>query len=358
MIVLILQPEAIVTPGFQMSFAATAALVALSEAWPPRTRELSVPLPIALFQSARHWLVVAVTASLVAGAATGPFAVQHFNRAAMYGLVANLATSPIADFIMMPALALGALLEPLGMGGPFLWVAGKGVDLMLAVGTWTAGLPGAVQTVASAPDYVLPISFLGVLFLCLWQGRLRWLGLPFAMAVLIWPRAPTPTVWIGDGGTNAAFSRAGEAVVVRPGVRQFAADLWSRRRGLTLVSRPGEGWTCQRYACAPSQTSGGPGSGPIALWWGQSVPDLTQMAELCASAPVVSVRAAVPALPPSCDGSLVLDGFDYARGGAVELWRTPTGWRAVWAADVRGDRPWSRIGDPDAADAGVSDTGG
>jgi competence protein ComEC len=46
----------------------------------------------------------------------------------------------------------------------------------------------------------------------------------------------------------------------------------------------------------------------------------------------------------------VLDGVDYARGGSVELWRTSTGWTAVWAADVRGDRPWSRIGDPDAAD--------
>ncbi len=354
MVVLVLQPEAIVTPGFQMSFAATAALVALSEAWPPRTRELSVPLPIALFQSARHWLVVAVTASFVAGAATGPFAVQHFNRAAMYGLVANLATSPIADFLMMPALALGALLEPVGLGAPFLWVAGRGVDLMLAVGAWTAGLPGAVRTIASAPDYVLPISFLGVLFLCLWQGRLRWLGLPFACAVLLWPRAPTPTVWIGDGGTNAAYSDAGQAVVVRPGVRQFAADLWSRRRGLTLTPRSDEGWACQRYACAPI----GARSGPVALWWGKAAPTSDQLAALCTSAPLVSVRGMTGTLPQQCQGRLVLDGLDYARGGSVELWRTPMGWRAVWAADVRGDRPWSRVGDPDAADAGVSDTGG
>ncbi|WP_298163105.1 ComEC/Rec2 family competence protein [Brevundimonas sp.] len=354
MVVLILQPEAIVTPGFQMSFAATAALVALSEAWPPRTRELSVPWPIAAFQSVRHWLVIAVTASLVAGAATGPFAVQHFNRAALYGLVANLTTSPIADFVMMPALALGALLEPVGLGGPFLWVAGKGVDLMLAIGHWTAGLPGAVKTIASAPDAVLPISFLGVLFLCLWQGRLRWMGLPFACAVLVWPRAPTPTVWIGDGGTNAAFSEAGVAVVVRPGVRPFAADLWSRRRGLTLEPRPDEGWTCLRSSCAPD----GAASGPVALWWGKDAPGDQQLAALCASAPLVSVRAVVQALPPSCDGKLVLDGLDYQKGGSVELWRTAQGWRAVWAAEVRGDRPWSRIGDPDAADAGVSDTGG
>lgn len=354
MAVLILQPEAIVTPGFQMSFAATAALVALSEAWPPRTREIDVPWPIAAFQSAWHWLLVAVTASLVAGAATGPFAIQHFNRAAVYGLVANLATSPIADFLMMPALALGALLEPVGLGGPFLWLAGRGVDLMLVIGHWTASLPGAVKTVASAPDYVLPISFLGVLFVCLWLGRLRWLGLPFACAVLLWPRAPTPTVWIGDGGTNAALSREGAAVVVRPGVREFAADLWARRRGLTLEPRAIGGWTCTRFSCAPADGR----SGPVALWWGRRAPDPAALTTLCAAAPLVSVRAVVTALPPACDDRLVLDGLDYARGGAVELWRTPSGWRAVWAADVRGDRPWSRIGDPDATDAAASDTAG
>ena len=133
------------------ALAATAALVALVEAWPKRVREISAPWPILAIQRFVGWITAAVAASLVAGMATGPFSMQHFNRTAVYGLVANLATSPVADFILMPALALGAALEPLGLGAPFLWLAGKGVEMMLAVGHWTAGLPGAVQTVASAP---------------------------------------------------------------------------------------------------------------------------------------------------------------------------------------------------------------
>ena len=346
LVVLALQPEAIVTPGFQMSFAATAALVALVESWPPRVREISAPWPILAVQRMGGWLVAACAASLVAGLATGPFAMQHFNRTAVYGLFANLATSPVADFIMMPALALGALLEPIGLGAPFLWLAGKGIDLMLWIGHWTAGLPGAVRTVASAPDYVLPIAFLGVLFVCLWRGRLRWLGLPLAAAVLIWPRAPTPDLWIGDGGTNAAFHRGTDAVVVRPGVREFAADLWSRRRGLTMTDRPDEGWVCGRFACAPLTAD----AGPVALWWGRRAPADDALSALCASSPVVSVRAIVASLPDACADTLVLDGADYAKGGAVELWRSGDGWRATWTTDVRGDRPWSRIGDADVAE--------
>ena len=346
-VVLALQPEAVVTPGFQMSFAATAALVALVEAWPKRTREISVPWPVAAVQRFGGWLTAAVTASLVAGLATGPFAMQHFNRTAMYGLLANLGTAPVADFILMPALALGAALEPLGLGAPFLTVAGWGVEVMLRIGGWAAGLPGAVRTIASAPDYVLPIAFLGVLFICLWRGRLRWLGAPFAAAVLLWPRPAPPDLWIGDGGTNAAFRRADQAVVVRPGVREFAVDLWSRRRGLEMTGRPQDGWTCKRFSCLPDT----PVSGPVALWWGKRSPDADQMETLCRSAPIVSVRAAVPALPPACEGRLVLDGVDYARGGAVELWQEGQGWRAVWTIQVRGRRPWTRQPDPDVSDS-------
>ncbi|QQQ19972.1 ComEC/Rec2 family competence protein [Brevundimonas vitis] len=345
--VLLLQPEAVVTPGFQMSFAATAALVALAEAWPQRTREISAPWPILAAQRLGGWIWAALAASLVAGLATGPFAMQHFNRTAVFGLIANMATSPISTFLMMPALALGAALEPLGLGGPFLWVAGIGVDLMLAVGSWTANLPGAVRTVASAPSIALPIAFLGVLFIALWRGPLRWVGLPFALAVVLWPRPPAPDLWIGDGGTNAAYAVGDKAVVMRPGVRQFAVDLWSRRRGLEAVDRPTEGWSCIRWSCAPSTRT----AGPMALAWGRQPVSMEQLQSLCRSAEVVSLRSTASVLPAECNGRLVLDGVDYARGGSVELWRTAQGWRAVWTADVRGNRPWSRVGDPEISDS-------
>lgn len=350
-VVLLMQPEAIMSPGFQMSFAATAALVALVEAWPQRTREIQAPWPIVAVQRLGAWISAAVAASVVAGLATGPFAMQHFNRTAMYGLLANLGTSPIADFVLMPALALGAALEPLGLGGPFLAVAGWGVDVMLAIGQWTAGLPGAVKTVASAPDFVLPIAFLGVLFVCLWQGRLRWLGLPMAAAVLLWPRPPAPDLWIGDGGTNAAFRVGTEAVVVRPGVRTYAVELWARRRGLTPVDRPDAGWTCARLACAPEK----PQAVPVALWWGRRAPDTAQMDALCRVAPVISVRATMIDLPQSCADRLVLDGIDHARGGAIELWRDgrrEDRWLAIRVSDVRGDRPWARAPGPVVSDSG------
>lgn len=336
LIILLHRPESVIQPGFQMSFAATAALVALAEAWPRRIAELSVPPLVAAIQRGRDWLVAACAASLVAGLATGPFALQHFNRSAVYGLIANVVVAPVSSFLMMPGLALGAALEPLGLGAPFLWIAGRSVAFMLWVGQTVSDLPGAIRLVPSAPDLALPIAFLGILFICLWTGRGRWLGLPLAAAVLIWPRAEPADVWIGPEGTNAAIRSGSDAVAVRPEVRRFALDMWAQRRGLTVVE--GTEAPCERYSCVLSIE----GAPSLAHGWGRRPPDEARLSELCAGAEVVVLRAIVPRLPPACDGRLVLDGQDMARLGATELWRDGEGWRAVSSQSVRGARPWSQ----------------
>jgi competence protein ComEC len=335
LIILILQPEAVVAPGFQMSFAATTALVALAEVWPRPVRAINTPWPIRLVQDGLAWVAISIGASFVAGLATGPFAMQDFNRVAVYGLGANLVTEPLATFVIMPALALGALLETVGLGAPFLAVAGWGINAMDAVAGWFAGLPLAVWTVPSAPDVALPIAFLGLLFLCLWKGRLRWLGLPFALAVTLWPRAAPPAVWVASDGSAAAVHRGYDAILVRPRVKLFAADLWARRRGFAVAEGRGD-FKCDRRAC---RSLGGAGP-PLALWFAKRTPSADQLSALCEGRQVVIVRPRSE-VPAACAGALVLTGEDFARGGAAEIYRTLAGWRVAWAADVRGRRPWT-----------------
>ncbi|HEX6859012.1 MAG TPA: ComEC/Rec2 family competence protein [Caulobacteraceae bacterium] len=331
LIILVTHPEAACEPGFQMSFAATTALVALAENWKRPAREISAPWWIRLPQGAGLWIVAAIGASFVAGLATGPFAMQHFNRVASFGLIANLLVAPLSSFVIMPALALGAVLEPFGIGAPFLTFAGWGIDAMTGVAAWTASLPNSQLIIASAPAAALPIAFLGILILCLWRGRLRWFGLPLALAVALWPRPPAPDIWIDAEGAAAAVRHGDEAVLLRPESRRFAADLWARRRGLTVSEAP-NGFTCDRKQCAPDEP------GMIAGWWGKKPPSAEQLEALCARAEVVVVRSTAPS---GCPGKLVLDADDFERGGSAELYRAGDGWKVVWAQDLRGQRPWS-----------------
>jgi competence protein ComEC len=342
LVILLVQPESAGAPGFQMSFAATAALVALAEAWPRPVREISVPWPIRAFQGASAWLAVSIGASLVAGLATGPFAMQHFNRVAVWGLPANLAVAPLSSFVIMPFLALGAALEGLGLGGPFLTVAGWGIAGMMWIADGFASAGGAQRVVASGPPFTLALAFVGLMLLCLWRGRLRWIGAPLALAVALWPRPPAPDVWIAPDGATAAVRWGDQALLLRPDARRFGAELWSRRRGLaiapTAVADPA--YACDRRSCRP--TAAAPVA--LALSWSRAAPDGETLAAMCAGAEIVVLRGAAPVKPAACRDRIVLDAADFAAGGAAELYRRDGEWWIVRAQPLRGVRPWTGAG--------------
>ncbi len=245
---------------------------------------------------------------------------------------------PLSTFLIMPFLAAGALLDVFGAGGWALAVAGFGIRLLNLIAKSVSGWPHAVWIVPSAPAIALPISFLGVLWLCLWRGRLRLLGLPAALAVLIWPRGPAPVAWIASDGGGAAVVSRGQSVVLRPDAKQFAADLWARRRGLKQPANPEAvmlaHFDCNRRRCLTKADD------PIRLsaWWTRRTPSPEDMEHLCRDADLVVVRGG--SVPPGC-AARVLTGADLARGGSVEIYRAKGGWRLDWANPLRGVRPWT-----------------
>jgi len=345
LIILMMEPEVVVQPGFEMSFCATASLVALAEIWPRPVRPApGLPWPIAAFQRGRDWLVALFMVSLVAGAATGPFAIQHFNRIANFGVFANLTADFVASVVMMPALAVALLLEIVGHGlaTPALFVAGWSAKAIIALGHIFATAPAATATASTAPQLALELSYLGIIFVCLWRGWLRWLGLPLAAAVALWPRPPAPMMWIsGDGGDAAVIAR-GEEVVVRPGVKTYATQLWAQRRGLAIPAdmarARGAVFDCDYWSCAAR-----PGVSPaLGIWWTRRKPKPDRLAALCARSEILVLRADVE-LPPSCREAIVLRPGDFAAGGAAEVFKAPRGWRIAWSQPLRGQRPWTGV---------------
>ena len=340
LIVLLLQPEAVVEPGFQMSYAATAALVALAEVWPHPRRPINTPLVLRALQKAKDWLVAGVAVGLVAGAATAPFAIQHFNRVSVYGLPANLLLEPLSSLVIMPALALGAVLQAFGAGGWLLAVAGWGIERMLNLAHAAANAPGAMITVSSAPNITLGLAFIGILWLCLWRGPLRAIGLPLALAVNLWPRPAPPDLWVAPGAANAAIFAAGHPVALRPDTGQFATQLWMRRWGFEppMGADPAHDrlFDCDRRSCAPAANA------PVrlALWAGRKLPKADAFARLCSSAEVLVLRS--PLGPgQACPSATVFTQEDFDRRGSLEAWRMGDRWRLRWAATERGDRPWT-----------------
>ncbi|WP_428925482.1 ComEC/Rec2 family competence protein [Marinibacterium sp. SX1] len=224
LIVLALRPEALLSPGFQMSFAATTALVAVFTG----LRGLESRL---LPGWARPVMGV-VLSSAVAGLATAPVAAAHFNALAPYGLVANLVSVPVMGTIVVPAAVVAAILAPLGLEGPALQVMGLGLDWILAVAGEVSSWQGARRPVVAPGPAVLPMLSLGALWVILWQGRARWAGVPvMVVALMVWSDAGRPAVLVADTGGLVGVMTEGGRALSRPRGAGFVAGIWLENDG-------------------------------------------------------------------------------------------------------------------------------
>ena len=238
LVLLLWQPEALLEPGFQMSFAATIALVAgfegLARLVDRRRLWRGVPVVMTL-----------VLSSLIGGLATAPYAAAHFNRFTDYGLVANLLTVPVMGAVVMPAGAVAALLAPFGLAGPALWVMGQGAAWILWVAAKIAALDGAVTGIPMPPASVLPLITLGALWLVLWPFRARWLGLgPVTLALWLWLDHQRPLVLIDAEARLVAVAGAEGRAVNREKGGGFTVTNWLENDGdltdqVTAFARPG-----------------------------------------------------------------------------------------------------------------------
>ncbi len=224
LVLLLWQPEALLAPGFQMSFAATVALIVGFEAINARLRP-------GLSRLTREAIVL-VASSLIGGLATAPFAAAHFNRFTDYGFVANLLTVPVMGAVVMPAGAVAALLAPFGLAGPALWVMGKGSGWILHVAHRIAAIEGAVTGIAAPPWWVLPILSLGLIWAVLWRGYGRLLGVAAVGAALfLWQQADRPALLVAaDGRLAGVLGPEGRALSKAKGAG-FAARTWLENDG-------------------------------------------------------------------------------------------------------------------------------
>src|SRR5262249_25155324 len=195
-------------PSFQMSFAATLALIATYERgipWVASAADTPLAARIALW-GVRE-ITVLVVASLVAGLATTPYAAYHFHRMAPYGVIPNLLAMPIVSAVAMPAGLLALVAMPFGLDAPLWRLMGVGIDWMVAVALWVAGLPGAVGHVPAFGAGAMLLATAGLLVVCLLRSPLRFAGAGFVVAgCAVAMMAARPDVMV---------SAAGDVVAVR-----------------------------------------------------------------------------------------------------------------------------------------------
>jgi competence protein ComEC len=316
-VVLALAPEGVVEPGFQMSFAAVAALIATWEFWrshrAERLTEDDVVPGFWLIRLAGKAVAGVAVTTLVAGFATSPFAAYHFERIATYSLLGNLLAAPLVSAIIMPFGLLSLVLMPLGLEALPLTVMAWGIEMLLGVARFVASIPGAQVGAPSIAPVCLLLIAAGMVWLCLWRRRWRLFGLaPIALALALIPvLIDPPDILVAPSGTAVAV-RDSAGVLRVSGARAgsyVVGQLFDEEGGSPSdAAALRMGVSCDANGCLLHDRAGDLIS---------HVRDPSAFAEDCARAVVVATRLTVP---KECSAALVIDATQLARFGAHAVW--------------------------------------
>jgi competence protein ComEC len=336
LIVLAMTPESLMQPGFQMSFAATLAMVAAFEAlrgraWWQHTQTAPG------WRFAKPMVAIAMT-SLVAGAATAPISAFHFNAVAQYGLLANLIAIPAMGVVVMPAAVIAVAAAPFGLDWLPFQVAGLGMGYIIAVAGFVAGLGGAVTGVPSGPPASLALILIGGVIGVLWIGRGRWAGLaPAALGLALWAGSDRPDVLIADNGRLFGIATPPGRVLSSDEGNGYAAESWLKDDGdlASQAEAHARGNLQRRKHRIVAEV---PGLGKL-VYVGSR--DTGGARELCAENAILIA----PNWSVAPDGGCLFVGQERLRSeGALAIRVRSGGLEVEGARSLNRDRPWTRGG--------------
>lgn len=207
--VLLLWPESIVGPSFQMSFSAVLAIVALHSCTPVKT--FLAPREEAWWKRPGRQVLMLFLTGLVIEIALMPIVLFHFHRAGIYGAAANVIAIPLVTFVSMPLIAIGLAADTIGLGAPFWWLVERSLDLLVAIAHFTAAQPGSVKLMPQMGYGTIGLFVIGGLWLALWSGRARLFGfVPVAAATVFLLATPIPDILVGREGRHVGITVLGE----------------------------------------------------------------------------------------------------------------------------------------------------
>lgn len=321
-LLLLIYPHEIMGPSFQMSFAATAALIGIYRLWSSRERaepdRSGGPVRRLARMAVAATVATAVT-STAAGFATLPFGAFHFERLAPWSTAANLIAFPAVSLLVMPALLLGVAALPFGLDGWAWRLAGKGVEIVMQVAR-TVSEWGGPDATGPVTGVSLGFAVAALLLLCLPATRLRWLAMPPALAAIVsFAVAERPVALIAeDARLVAVLTESGALAVNRRKPDDFTLTDWRRHTRANAVLKPinadtsqaetSEGFVCDGDLCRVRL----PGGVMLAHAAG-----VAAISAACETADIVILAQAMPGARCTGDVTVITAGMLARQGTAV-----------------------------------------
>ncbi|MEI8321240.1 MAG: ComEC/Rec2 family competence protein [Alphaproteobacteria bacterium] len=341
--ILLMQPESLLTPSFQMSFSAVVALIGFYE-WGgvPLQRSLSDSWPkkILLYGGG------IIFSSIIASCATLPFTIYHFHKFSLQAILSNLLVLPLLTFWVMPvgiicviAFACGYSLD----GG--IKILGQGLGLMQKVAEHVSSLPGASVFVSSIPLWGLVCFAFGGLWLLIWKGPIRFVGLVgFCLFGLSFCQDEKPFLFVSGDAKSIGIENGGKLYISSPRIRSFLPEAWAARLGVDPDKTLKFKGKKKDKVLAPVEFFEGGcffQRGPTKIAY---LKNLDSLEKACEQADILIAAEPLRKARTFCTRpKIIIDRFDVFFQGAHMITERAGGFYVETVRHSQKDRPWSTI---------------
>lgn len=227
MIILIINPEYVLHPSFQLSFIAVLSLVTGYEFYMKNQWILGGSRGV--FANIKLYLFSNIYSSLLAGLATMPLVIYHFYLSSNYSVLSNLIAVPLMSFFMMPLAILSIILMPLHLDYYALKALGFLIQIIINVAKYIVSLPGSIWYFGHVSGVSILLYMIGFFWLTLWQKSWRHFGFVLVVAsVILMMQSEKPDL-IFDPGLNAIGikNKEGKLEIHAKRMSQFTKNYWT-----------------------------------------------------------------------------------------------------------------------------------
>ncbi len=206
LVVVLIDPWAVIAPGFWLSFSAVAVIAYVS------VNRLALG----------HWLKEAVNTQWAVTLGLLPLLILMFNQASIVSPIANALAIPVISLGVVPLAIMGSLLHL-----DFILQLSNGILELCMLGLdWLASFKAASWQQAAAPVWTVALAILGVLWLLLPRGLpQRWLGLVLLLPMLV---VKQPVLALGEMKIVVLDVGQGLAVVIKTATHTMLYDTGNR----------------------------------------------------------------------------------------------------------------------------------
>lgn len=346
-IILILTPEALIGVSFQMSFAAVVALVVAFEGGGNDFLN-GIRGDTGFHRKAFYFLVASLLTSLIAELAIAPFALYHFNKIVLFGLIANLIAMPVMGSWVMPWIVVTLVLMPFGIEKIALIPLSWGLHIIMETAYFVSNLPGATLSLPAIDIKALVFLVIGALWMAVWRLNWRYFGIPIMIIGIVFAFfSKRPDILIDNEGKMIGILNNDDTITLsKLNGSRIVKDRWQQRFGQEEnLSR----WQYETFA--PDRSEGRELScdGLSCLYRPLKANNLLvsfvqneqALLEDCQNADVIISLVPVEI---NCSASTILDKWDFYNNGGYALWLPTTESGDIKIENVKASRghfPWA-----------------